>query len=95
MHDMFVREKEGAQLNIKSPVFKKKMCSYLYNNFGLVFVVVILNPSLNESKIRQISLGSFPQTPQKLFGTNHFFCVHLALLGFSAIFNDIFIIIDQ
>ena len=68
---MFVGEWEGP--NLKLPVFKKKICSCLYNNF-FIKVLGILFIRLNESKNSKTFLWwhQFIDPPY-VFGTNHTF----------------------
>ena len=89
------RRERGTQFNIKLPVFKKKKCSSLYNNF-FVKMLCILFP-MNEDKNSKTFLGWHQSLdPPNVFVTNHN-C--LFALRFTQYFSQyeiiyIFIIID-
>ena len=52
---MIIGGRDGTQFKIKLPVFKKKICLHLYNNFVSVSLLGILFPSLMRVKIVNFS----------------------------------------
>ena len=94
-HSMFVGER-GTQFMIKLPVFKKKKCSYLCNNFVSLEALKMLFRSLNEGKNCEILSGcTTPQTLQLYLEQTKLVHQRFALLGFFPIYHNIFPIIDQ
>ena len=51
------RRERGTELMIKLPIFKKRKCSCLYNNFVSVWVLETLFPSLNNGKSCKLLQG--------------------------------------
>ena len=75
----------GTQFKIKLPVFKKKECPYLYNNF-FVKVLGTLFPNLNENKNSKIVLWWHQLLDLlNVFGTNH---ISLPTPPFTQIFPN-------